>query len=66
MRIFVLMAFILTLVSCGKDAEGKRCFTQEEAVIACQAKTMSELQVNAETAKLICEPYYTGKACYYL
>jgi hypothetical protein len=62
----VFIAFILFCVSCGKDATGERCFTQEEAILACQAKEMVELNVDANTARLICEPYYTGKACYYL
>lgn len=58
--------FLLLLISCGKEATGKRCFTQEEAMIACEAKEMAEYNIPLETAKLICAPYYQGKACYHL
>jgi hypothetical protein len=66
MRIFVLLFSILILVSCGKEAGTGRCFSREEALINCQAQEMSKLQITLETAKLICEPYFTGQACYRL
>jgi hypothetical protein len=56
---------LLLLISCGKNDEG-RCYSKEEALVACQAEQMATLQVTLETAKIICEPYYNQGQCYRL
>jgi hypothetical protein len=52
---------LFTLIACGNE---KRCFTKEEALMACQVEEMSKLQVDAATARMLCEPYYAFEGCY--
>lgn len=61
MRKIVYFLPILILVSCGNE---KRCFTKDEALMACQVEEMSKLRVDAATAKIFCEPYYPAESCY--
>ncbi len=62
----LLIFSLLLLASCGSKNE-KRCFTREEAILSCQAHEIANKQVDAPTAKLLCEPYFPkGPNCYNL
>jgi hypothetical protein len=62
----ILFLFLLSLISCGSKNE-KRCFSREEAILSCQAHEIANKQVDAPTAKLLCDPYFsTALNCYNL
>jgi hypothetical protein len=57
----LILISLLFLAACGNE---KRCFTKNEALMACQVEEMSKLQVDALTARMLCEPYYQFEGCY--
>jgi hypothetical protein len=63
---YFTLLFLLLLISCGSKND-KRCFTRDEAILSCQAEEIANKQVDAPTAKLLCEPFYpAGNNCYNL
>jgi len=59
----VTFTLLILFVSCG---QGKRCYSKEEAMLACQAEEMSNKQVTNDVAILLCKPYYSVDKCYSL
>lgn len=57
----ILILLLFTVTSCGNE---QRCFTRDEAMMACQVEEISRSQVDLATAKMLCEPYYPVEGCY--
>ena len=56
---------VLALVLCVSCGE-KRCYSKQEAMLACVAQEMSERQVDQQTAEMICKPSFQYEGCYSL
>lgn len=65
MRFFL---FLLLLSSCGKGEEKdtSRCYSREEAIMACTTKVMADKGLTADYAEIICRPYFPYQYCYNL
>jgi hypothetical protein len=57
----VKLTALVLMIACGNE---QRCFTRAEAIMACQVEEMSRSGVDAATASMLCQPYYSAEGCY--
>jgi hypothetical protein len=63
MKTITILALFF-VIACGE--QGKRCYSKEEAIVACQVEEMKKQQIDADTALIFCSPRYPYQGCYNL